>query len=123
MTILLIALIISLGTVLLLLQQAPVIPAEKTDISAPLTNSYSDAITTDLAILISNRDLPREEIEKVLQSHGYESYEDGCEKIASTGKLAYVPQFEVNGVTYGGYYTTKSTILYHTALEAGIIRE
>ena len=123
MTILLIIFLISLGTTILLLHQAPVVPAERPIKSTPLTNSYADATTTDLAILISNHDLSREEVEKVLQSHGYKSYEDGCEKIASTGALAYVPQFEVNGITYGGYYTTKSTILYHTALEAGIIKE
>lgn len=123
MTIALITFIISLGTILLLLHQAPIVPAEKPVQSTALTRSYADANTTDLAILISNHDLSREEVEKVLQSHGYKSYEDGCEKIASTGALAYVPQFEVNGVKYGGYYTTKSTILYHTALEAGIIKE
>ena len=109
---------ISLVILLTLLHQAPVIPETN-----PLVQSYTNANTNDLAILISNRDFSREEIEKVLQSHGYKSYEDGCEKIASTGKIAYIPRFEVNGITYGGYYTTKSTILYHTALEAGIIKE
>ena len=109
---------ISLVTLLTLLHQAPVIPETN-----PLVQSYTNASTNDLAILISNRDFSKQEIEKVLQSHGYNSYEDGCEKIASTGKIVYVPQFETNGITYGGYYTTKSTILYHTALEAGIIKE
>lgn len=109
---------ISLVILLTLLHQAPVIPETN-----PLVQSYTNASTTDLAILISNRDFSHEEIEKVLQSHGYKSYEDGCEKIASTGALAYIPRFEMNGIKYGGYYTTKSTILYHTALEAGIIKE
>jgi hypothetical protein len=120
---------ISLVTVLTLLHTAPVLPktiadpVNVTDTSSPLVESYKEANTHDLAILISNRDFSTKDIEKVLQSHGYKSYEDGCEKIASTGKLVYVPQFETNGITYGGYYTTKSTILYHTALEAGIIKE
>jgi hypothetical protein len=120
---------IPLVTVLILLHTAPVLPktiadpVNVTDTSNPLVESYKEANTRDLAILISNRDFSTKDIEKVLQSHGYKSYEDGCEKIASTGKLAYVPKFEIDGITYGGYYTTKSTILYHTALEAGIIKE
>lgn len=109
---------ISLVTLLILLYQAPVIPETN-----PLVQSYTNASTNDLAILISNRDFSTKDIEKVLQSHGYKSYEDGCKQIASDGILAYVPKFEIDGITYGGYYTTKSTILYHTALEAGIIKE
>ena len=120
---------IPLVIVLTLLHTAPILPktiadpVNFEDMSDQLVECYEGASTNDLAILISNRDFSRKEVEKVLQSHGYKSYEDGCEKIASTGKIAYVPRFEINGVTYGGYYTTKSTILYHTALEAGIIKE
>lgn len=116
MSIILIIFIISPAILVLLLYQAPVVQPQKS--TTPVS-----ADDTSLAILISNRDLSYEEITKVLQDHGYKSYEDGCAKLAAKGQLVYVPTFHYNGIVYGGHYTTKSTILYHTALEAGIIKE
>jgi hypothetical protein len=88
----------------------------------PLT--ITDFSDEGLAIIVSNKDYPREEIEIIARNNGYEDYTDLCNHLIKQGLLVVIPEYihPEYGLMHSNI-VTPDTVAYHLAVEAGAIKE
>lgn len=85
--------------------------------------SYNNASEHELAILVNNHDYPMSVIEAVAINNGYQGYDDMVQQLVEKQLLYHIPSFTHDGVEYKETYSTKNTIVYAEAIEAGILKE
>lgn len=84
---------------------------------------YNDASAHTLAVLVSNKDLPIEMLNKIAISNDYVNYNEMINHLVSIDELYYIPEFiSEDGFKYESTYTVDGTIIYEDALEMGIIK-
>ena len=85
-----------------------------------------------LAVLVSNHDYPDEKMNKIAIDNGYENLQDMIDKLVEKKLLYYIPDFIYIGkdkdgnetsYVYQATYSTNRTVIYHDAVEMGVIKE